>query len=115
MGSPISRPLSSTKNLPCAKKMKFFRVINFDDNRDFKLRVFITDVDVHAFRVASPSFTHPLVNKSDKLNLLYIKSVLSITIQSFQNFNTLSTPLFSVFLATDYFSALVLIQEWFYN
>ena len=37
-GSPISRLLSSTKNLPCTKKKIFFRVIIFNDNRDFRLK-----------------------------------------------------------------------------
>ena len=112
-GSPISRPLSSTKNLPCTKKEIFFRVIIFNDNRDFRLKfsiVFYTKTILatlyftrwrigqrwramrvtirmgrgYSFCVALSLFNSSGSLKSDKLNLLYIKSVLSATIQSFQ-------------------------------
>ena len=75
------------------------------DSDPSAMRVTIRMGRGYSFCVALSLFESSVSLQSDKLNLLYIKSVLSITIQSFQNFNTLSSPLFSVFLATDYFSA----------
>ena len=52
--------------------MKFFYVIIFDDNRDFRLRAFVADGEGNAFRVASPSLAHPLVFKA--VNSIYYNS-----------------------------------------
>jgi hypothetical protein len=54
-----------------ARKEDFFRVINFDDNRDLRVRVFVTDKEGYAYRVISPSLAHPLVFKAT--NSIYYK------------------------------------------